>query len=409
MDRIVILNDSSVARGGATALAIMAARDLAARGHRVTYLCGDAGDGGALAAAGVEVQALGGARLLESTALQALRRGVSNPDARRMVADWIAAHDTPGTVYHVHGWAQILSPELFAALSPVAGRVLIHAHDMFLACPNGVYMDYPRHEVCARVPLSASCLAANCDKRSYAHKLWRVARQARLRTRLDLSAGWGGIIAIHPEMVPRLVRAGYPTEMIETVRNPVEPFRSTRIAAEDNAGLVYVGRLEPDKGVGELVAAAARTGQALTLVGDGPMRAELEAEHPDLRITGWLPRAHIGPVVARARALVMPSRHPEPFGLVVPEALASGLPVVLSDIALMAEEVARHGLGLTVNVFDPRTMDSALSRVRDMAASELRGMSLRGFSGQPALGQSRRGWIDALETAYGRLCPVAAG
>jgi hypothetical protein len=50
----------------------------------------------------------------------------------------------------------------------------------------------------------------------------------------------------------------------------VEPFRTTRILAEDNAGLVYVGRLEPDKGVGELVAAAARTGQALTLEKEAP-------------------------------------------------------------------------------------------------------------------------------------------
>jgi hypothetical protein len=38
------------------------------------------------------------------------------------VAAWIAQHDTPRTVYHLHGWLQILSPAVLHAAAPVRDR-----------------------------------------------------------------------------------------------------------------------------------------------------------------------------------------------------------------------------------------------------------------------------------------------
>lgn len=400
--RIVIVNDTSLARGGATVLALMAARALVARGHEVIWLCGDSGDNPELAALGIEVVALGDRALLDHPRGRAALTGIHNSAARKIVADFVATRDTPETVYHVHSWSQILSPSLFSALAPVAGRSLIHAHDMFLACPNGVFMDYKRDEVCTRVPLSASCIVTNCDKRSYAHKLWRVARQRALWRALAPFDAWGGILVLHPAMKPRLARAGFAEAGMVTVRNPVQPYTKARIAAEANRSIAYVGRLEPDKGVGELSAAAARTGVPLTLVGDGPMRVEL-ASQPNVQITGWVDSAAIGAHVAGARALVMPSRHPEPFALVIAEAAASGLPVLASDTALMAREVVGAGLGLSFDVFAPGSLDDALTQIMALPDAEVRAMSERGFSGEAPLGHTPDGWIDALEAEYDRV------
>lgn len=400
--RIVIVNDTSLARGGATVLALMAARALVARGHEVIWLCGDSGDNPEFAALGIEVVALGDRALLDNPRSRAALSGIHNKAARALVADFVATRDTPETVYHVHSWAQILSPSLFAALAPVAGRSLIHAHDMFLACPNGVFMDYKRDEVCTRTPLSAACIVTNCDKRSYAHKLWRVARQRALWRALTPFDAWGGILVLHPAMKSRLARAGFAEAGMFTVRNPVQPYTRQRIAAEANKGVAYVGRLEADKGVGELAAAAVRTGVPLTLVGDGPMRAAL-AGHPNVRITGWVDSAGIGAHVAGARALVMPSRHPEPFALVIAEAAASGLPVLVSGTALMAQEVADAGLGLSFDIFAPGSLDAALAQIMALPDAEVRMMSERGFSGEAALGLTPDGWIDALEAQYDRV------
>ncbi len=398
LDRVVVINDLSQAKGGATGLALLSARELSKIGLDVTYVCGDAGH--KEGAGGAAVVAAGSAGLLQRNPLHAGLRGVYNPATRDMLRDYIARTDTPGTVYHLHGWAQILSPSVFDALAPVAQRTLIHAHDMFLACPNGVYMDYPHNQVCTRTPLSAACLMAHCDKRSRLHKGWRVMRQRAVRRAFRQDLPWGGIIAIHPEMQPRLARAGYRDDLFHIVRNPAEPFTQTRIEAEANTRLAYVGRLEKDKGALDLAQAAARTGTEVTFVGDGALRPELERSHPNMRITGWQDRDAIGTYLRDARALVMPSRHPEPFALVLPEAILSGLPVAVADTALMAPEIERLELGVRFNVFDPQSLDAALRKLHDMPEPTLKDMSLRGQAARLALANSTQSWISALIDLY---------
>ncbi len=73
------------------------------------------------------------------------------------------------------------------------------------------------------------------------------------------------------------------------------------------------------------------SGVELPLVGagTGPLRSALEAQ--GVPVTGWLTHATLTAVYARARALLLPSRWQEPFGLVGLEALAHGVPVVAWD------------------------------------------------------------------------------
>lgn len=405
--RVVMINDTSTSQGGAAVLALMAARGLVARGRDVAWVTGDDGQTADLAALGVPVTALGERPLVELPAKKAIPTGLHNGRAAAMVRDFVAREDRPDTVYHVHAWAHIFSPALFTALRPVARRTVIHAHDMFLACPNSVFMDYQKNEVCTRNPLSLSCITTHCDKRSYAQKLWRVGRQAAVWRNIGDLHDWGGIIAIHPAMSPRIGRAGFPEGRIFTVRNPVVPYSEARIPAEDNRGLLYVGRLEEDKGAGDLAAAAARVGVPLTLVGDGALRAEIEARYPQVDVTGWLDQSQIRAYAKQARALVMPSRHPEPFALVIPEAISSGLPVLVAETALMAEEVRAAGVGMTFNAFDPDSIDGALRQITQMADAEVAQMSQRGHGGEQGFGLSPEDWITALEAQYDRVLSEA--
>jgi glycosyltransferase involved in cell wall biosynthesis len=408
LSHVVIFNDASRARGGATGLAVLSALQLRARGLRVSFVCGDAGDAPELRAAGVEVIAAGSGRLLDRGRGHAMRRGIYDPEMRDFAAGAVASTDGPGTVFHLHGWAQIFSPSVFAALAPVAAKTFIHAHDMFLACPNGVYMDYRRNQVCPRVPLSAACVLTHCDKRSYAHKLWRILRQRALFKAFDPELGWAGVLAIHPGMLPRLARAGYSEELLQVVRNPVAAFTPERVQAEKNSYLVYVGRLEEDKGALDLARAARRVGAELVCVGDGSLRAVMERDFPGIRITGWLSKPEMTGWVSGARALVMPSHHPEPFALVLAEAAGSGLPVAVADTALMAEEIVTAGLGLSFDVFDADDFDRTLTRLMRLDAAGLQEMSQRGFSGPVRLGQTEAAWVSQLVRLYQSALPGEA-
>jgi len=406
-ERIVVINDASTARGGATGLALLSVRLLRARGLDVTFVCGDAGEHGDLAASGAEVVALGQGRLLARGRLGAARDGLWNRAALRLLSGWIAARDTPGTVYHLHGWAQILSPSVFAALAPVARRTVVHAHDFFLACPNGVYMDFQRMAPCRRVPLSPDCLATHCDKRSRPQKGWRVLRHAGLR-RAFSRGDWAAVAMIHPDMAGPLVRGGVPAARLVTLRNPAEAAGPERVQAERNARAVFVGRLSEEKGPADLARATAALGIPVTFVGEGPLEAELQRLNPAAEFAGWQDRAGIARQLARARLLAMPSRLPEPFGLAAAEAARAGVPVVLPDIALMAREIVGAGIGLSYDPDEPDGLEQALARLRDAPEREIQGMSRRAHDNAAKLALTPEGWADGLVALYGAALSGAA-
>ncbi|WP_127901941.1 glycosyltransferase family 4 protein [Solirhodobacter olei] len=402
-DRLVIINDASTARGGATGLALLSAKLMRARGLPVTLFCGDTGDNATLADDGIEVVSIDGAPLLNQSVAKSMASGLWNARAKAALADFIARTDTPETVYHVHGWAQILSPSIFTALQPVAARTLAHAHDFFLACPNGVFTDYRRGESCRRRPLGLDCLVTNCDKRSYSHKLWRAARTAALRRSFAQSLPWGGIVLLHPGMAPIMALAGFDRARMFVARNPVTPYSATRIPAEANERFFFIGRIEEDKGIRSLIAATQAAGVGLTVVGDGPLREELARAHPDVEFTGWKTREEIEPLVQTARCVAVPARHGEPFGLVITEALQSGIPVIMGETSLLASDVVDKGLGFACDMRRPETLTAAIARLRDLAPEEVEAMSLHAMRPENALASSPEAWADRLLELYGGL------
>ena len=408
-DRVVIVNDRSQARGGASGLALLSARLLRERGVPVTFVSGDAAPDPALLAAGVEHLGLGEPPLVERGTLSAFAAGLYNPAALRCLRGWIARNDTPNTVYHLHGWSKILSPAVFHALRPVARRTLLHAHDYFLICPNGGLLNHPRERVCDLRPLSAACIASQCDKRGYAQKLWRVARHAGRRALFDVARSGAQVLLIHPAMEPGFRRAGLDPAQLHTVRNPVDPLCARPVQAWRNRAVVFVGRLEPEKGFEDAAQAARRANVPLEVIGDGPGRALLERRYPEVTIHGWCDRDGIGAHLRRARVAVVPSRVPEPFGLAVVEALLAGVPVALTDAALLAGEVRDLGLGASFRANDVAACARVLERL-DADDAAVEAMSRRAAAGGHALANTSQGWIDALMARYraALLRPAAA-
>ena len=84
----------------------------------------------------------------------------------------------------------------------------------------------------------------------------------------------------------------------------------------------------------------------LLVVGEGPERSSLDAQAEllgvDVRFVGNLPWARISEAYAAADIFALLSRH-EPWGVVVTEATASGLPLVLSDQVGAAFDLLRPG------------------------------------------------------------------
>ena len=138
LQKAVIINDRSAMVGGASNLAILSARFLAAHGVDVVFFAGDEVTAPAPVARTIN---LGCPPLTLQGKAAAFVGGLYNAKAYSALKTLIA-EDTPSTIYHVHGWSKILSPSIFRALAPVRSRVILHAHDYFLACPNGGFANF---------------------------------------------------------------------------------------------------------------------------------------------------------------------------------------------------------------------------------------------------------------------------
>ncbi len=124
--------------------------------------------------------------------------------------------------------------------------------------------------------------------------------------------------------------------------------------------VVSVARLAPEKGLDVLLRATAAAGVRPLVVGSGPERAHLESMAGDAIFTGELPGDRVAEAYAAADIFALVSAH-EPWGVVVNEAAASGLPLVLSDRVGAAADLLVDGEnGALVPFGDSTTTAEAL-------------------------------------------------
>jgi glycosyltransferase involved in cell wall biosynthesis len=116
---------------------------------------------------------------------------------------------------------------------------------------------------------------------------------------------------------------------------------------------LFVGRLVPEKGVFDLLAAYAklkvdlRSKVGLVFAGDGSLREELtqkikEINPGEVCLTGFAQREDLACLYALADFLVLPT-HSDPWGLVVNEAMACGLPVIVTGVAGCSSDLVQNG------------------------------------------------------------------
>jgi len=134
---------------------------------------------------------------------------------------------------------------------------------------------------------------------------------------------------------------------------------------------LYLGRLVPEKGVFDLLAAYAKLDQrrreqiGLVYVGDGVSRRQLEERAASIspgmiRFAGFVQRNPLATYYALAEMLILPT-YSDTWGLVVNEAMACGLPVIVSRVAgCAADLVTENWNGLLISPGDVPALSTAM-------------------------------------------------
>lgn len=167
----------------------------------------------------------------------------------------------------------------------------------------------------------------------------------------------------------RALRAGLPIHMLKVVLNglPELPItlRSKSVANRGILRLLFIGRLDKQKGLDVLVEALTRVTRQFTLdvIGAsvlGDQRINICGPH--IRVHGWLPTESIVSHLENCDVLVVPSRW-EGFGLTALEGMRSAVPVLASRVGGLAELIDEHVTGWLVPPDDPGALAAAIDAI----------------------------------------------
>ena len=280
-------------------------------------------------------------------------------------------------VVHLHVTYHQISPSILPECRRRNIPVVLTAHDYHLISPN--YSLITRGKPCER------CLGGF---------FWRTMAQNCLDSWPKTVAGGfehliHRLLGIYERDVDRVIcpsrfmmqmlaRFGWDTKKLEHLPNPVKT--SSVPASENNvgSGVLYAGRLSPEKGVAVLLEAARRLPDIpFTIAGDGPARRALEdTAPPNVRFLGFRPFAEIQELIAQSRLVSVPSIWYENFPYAALEPMALGKTVIASRIGGLPEIIRDQETGLLVPPADiPRLVDAIRAAYYDEALTSRLGRS----------------------------------
>ncbi len=249
-----------------------------------------------------------------------------------------------------------------------AGRTAVFIHDHEYYCPRRSYY-YP-------------VTRRNCSRPYCEFRCGCCAMLRRPAPDNTIHANFGGFAALWKEiracdefivlsgfMHGILVRQGIPAEKIKrippSITLPPEPSHSE--ANDGTPRILAIGQLIRGKGVDLLLAAmhGVKTPCTLDIVGTGNDEAYLkrlaEPLGKSVVFHGYSPNPD--DAFRGIRAVVLPWRWQEPFGLVGPEALAHGVPLAGFDVGAIREYLVDGQTGLLVPPGDTGTLAEAIDRL----------------------------------------------
>lgn len=284
-------------------------------------------------------------------------------------------------VVHIHNTWFSQSTSVIDAAADVGHPVVMTVHNYRLGClGSDLFRDNAICTACVgRSPIAGvvhGCYRGSRMLSAVAAVEVMSARRRGAYDRIDR------FVAPSKFMGDRLIEIGIPADRLSVKphftrdpgRRPIPPSEADEV--------IFIGRLSSGKGIRTLLRAWERhnapTGDRgdrrrtrLTVIGDGPLMAEARESAPrGVEFTGWLPHDVVQERMLSARAFVFPSEWYEPFGMVLIEALAAGLPVVTTTVS-----DAAHILGSPPELIaapgDDEALAGCLARLTDDAVDRI--------------------------------------
>jgi glycosyltransferase involved in cell wall biosynthesis len=309
-----------------------------------------------------------------------------------------------------HNMHDLSVDSALAATAPVVKFM----HGYFGTCIGGLKTHaFPHQAACERT-YGPACLALylprRCGRFSPMAMVtgWRWAEQQRA-----LMNRYATVVVASEHMRDEFVRSGgNPDRVLVNALFPTWPVSERAAAMPADPHVVFLGRMTALKG-GDLLVRATRDATSrlgrpvrLTMAGDGPERHDWEelARRIGVPCTfpGWLNGGERRTLIEQASLVVLPSRWPEPFGLVGLEAAAVGVPAVAVDCGGVRQWLTPEKNGVLVEA--PATPESLGHALTLLLSDTARLGRLRAGAWRRAGEMTLAGHVDRLVTLFEGVC-----
>ena len=223
--------------------------------------------------------------------------------------------------------------------------------------------------------------------------VWKILRVRHRRATINLCTSSVMVRELQDHGIERVALwpGGVDADLFCPQRRAAEMRSRLTQAHSASPLLLYVGRLSAEKNLESLrVWLEAFPNVRLALVGDGPQRKALEQHFEGLPVffAGFLHKEELASAYASSDIFVMPSRT-ETLGLVVLEAMCSGLPVVAAHAGGIPEIIQNGVSGFLID-----TDDEALDRLGELLRSKEKRETMGALARIQA---SQRSWRNATD------------
>ncbi|MBL4710014.1 MAG: glycosyltransferase family 4 protein [Flavobacteriales bacterium] len=301
-------------------------------------------------------------------------------------------------VCHVHNFLPLISPSIYDACIKNDVPVVQTLHNYRLICANGLFSR--EGKVCE------DCLTqspmGSVMKKCYRNSALQTYIVANMLLQHNKKGTWSNkvdkFICVTEFAKNKFIQHGIPESKLSVKPN----FVSTRLVKEKKEDyLVYVGRLEKEKGVDLIMKIAASVSIKIKMLGEGVLASEL-SRISNVELIGQKAHAETVDYIANAKALLFPSILYEGMPMTILEAFSVNTPVIATDIGAMKSMIEHQRTGL---LFPLNSQNAFLEAIKFILENENKMKEISNFAYEEfKLKYSKESNYRMLNLLYQEVC-----
>lgn len=298
---------------------------------------------------------------------QAFFSGIHSPKAVKALRCFLKSNIVDAAL--VQNLYPLLSPSILPVLDEFHIPVVMRCPNYRLFCPNGLHLSHGK--VCERCLGGKEfwCVMKNCENdllKSTGYALRHAAARISNRIMNHVSL----FIVLSEFQKKRFIASGIRPDRMKIISN-IAPAVHEKTSDNPGQTVSFVGRISPEKGINDFMAAAARlTDIPFAVAGNHDQIPGLVESAPgNIRWMGFLRGRDLDEFYHQSRILVFPGRWFEGFPNVITHAMNMKKPVIASRLGGVPEIVDHWKTGL---LFDPGNVTALTAAIQHLYADPAR-------------------------------------